>query len=45
MARVDLPPQSGIVGYLIDSSLPVSAASTIQAERGIAYLAGVAIEE
>jgi hypothetical protein len=45
LARINLPRQTGAVGHLVDSSLPISASVTLQAERGIAYIAGVAIEE
>lgn len=45
VARVAVDPQSGTVGHLIEATQPVSAAWTLQDVRGVAYLAGVAVEE
>jgi hypothetical protein len=45
LARINLPRETGAVAHLIDGSLPISASVTLVAERGIAYIAGVAVEE
>ena len=45
IARYNVPTTAGISGYLIDSSLPISAGWTAQAPRGVVFVAGVAVGE
>ena len=43
--RIVLPQESGTFGYLIDASQPISAAWSVESGDGVAFIAGVAIDE
>lgn len=45
IARYNIPTDVVIQGYLIDASLPVTAAWSAQAERGVVFVSGVAVGE
>ena len=45
LARFDLAPGSGASAHVVDSSQPVAVGWTLQADRGIAYVAGAALVE
>ncbi len=45
VARYEIPNDPRITGYLVDASVPVTAAWSAAAERGVAFVAGIVIGE
>ena len=45
IARYNVPADRAIQGYLVDASLPISAAWSAQSTRGVVFVAGVAVGE
>ena len=44
-ARYEIPNDARITGYLVDASVPITAAWSAESARGVAFVAGVVIGE